>query len=153
MAAGRRRCEAACRGERVSGVPGRPELLAEDGPCLRVWASSVCRWLGAAGLTVAAVTTEDLLGFVSACRQQTMPGRSGPNVVDMQGRRTESISPCWTVRREDGQTFRHAGPSKPQHLLQNSLLHSIPAPQTGPIWLSTAVTAPRFSGRNLTGSA
>lgn len=52
-----------------------------------------CRWLGAAGLTVGAVTTEDLLGFVSACRQETVSGRGGANVVDMRGRRTDRLAP------------------------------------------------------------
>lgn len=52
-----------------------------------------CRWLGAVGLTVNAVGTEDLLGFVSACRQETVPGRGGPNVVDLAGRRTDRLAP------------------------------------------------------------
>ncbi|HPE13655.1 MAG TPA: site-specific integrase [Actinomycetota bacterium] len=52
-----------------------------------------CRWLGAAGLTLAAVRTEDLLGFVSACPQETVRGRGGPSVVDMQGRRTDRLAP------------------------------------------------------------
>ncbi len=52
-----------------------------------------CRWLDSAGLTVAAVRTEDVLSFLSACRQETVAGRPGPNVVDPRGRRTDRLAP------------------------------------------------------------
>ena len=52
-----------------------------------------CRWLGSENLRIGQVGTQDLLGFLSACRQQTVPGRGGPNVVDMQGRRTDLLAP------------------------------------------------------------
>lgn len=52
-----------------------------------------CRWLGCVGLTVSPVGTEDVLAFLAACRQETVRGRPGPNVVDMRGRRTDRLAP------------------------------------------------------------
>ena len=34
-----------------------------------------CRWLQVVGLTPAGVVTDDVLGFLSACRQEQVPGR------------------------------------------------------------------------------
>lgn len=53
-----------------------------------------CRWLDGAGLTVSAVGTEDLLGFLSACRRETVAGRGGPNVIDLRGRRIDRLAPA-----------------------------------------------------------
>jgi site-specific recombinase XerD len=52
-----------------------------------------CRWMSTAGLRVAAVTTDDVLTFLSACRQELVPGRPGPNVVDLAGNRTDRLAP------------------------------------------------------------
>lgn len=52
------------------------------------------RWLASAGLGVGQVVTDDLLGFLAACRQETVPGRPGPNVVDLSGRRTDRLAPA-----------------------------------------------------------
>ena len=46
-----------------------------------------CRWAQSTGKDVEAVGTDDLLSFLSACRQQVVAGRGGPNVLDLAGRR------------------------------------------------------------------
>ena len=52
------------------------------------------RWLHHVGLSVGDVVTDDVLGFLSACRQETIPGRPGPNVVDLAGRPTDRLAPA-----------------------------------------------------------
>ncbi|MGV8845524.1 site-specific integrase [Tessaracoccus sp.] len=52
------------------------------------------RWLHHTGLRVDAVVTDDVLGFLTACRQETIPGRPGPNVVDLAGRPTDRLAPA-----------------------------------------------------------
>jgi hypothetical protein len=44
-----------------------------------------CRWAYRAGTDIEAVSTDDLLSFLSACRQQVVAGRGGPNVLDLNG--------------------------------------------------------------------
>jgi integrase/recombinase XerD len=51
-----------------------------------------CRWLHAEQVELAAVTTEVLLRFLAACRQARVPGRPGPNVVSMAGRRLDQYA-------------------------------------------------------------
>ena len=51
-----------------------------------------CRWLHAEEIELAAVTTEVLLRFLAACRQARVPGRPGPNVVSMTGRRLDQYA-------------------------------------------------------------
>ena len=47
-----------------------------------------CRWLAGENIVLAAVTTDVLLRFLSACREARVPGRpGGPNVVTLGGRR------------------------------------------------------------------
>lgn len=53
-----------------------------------------CRWAQSTGQDVEAVSTDDLLSFLSACRQQVVAGRGGPNVVDLAGRRTDRLAPA-----------------------------------------------------------
>lgn len=54
-----------------------------------------CRWLDGEGVDLSAVTTDVLLRFVAACRQQRVPGRrGGPNVVGLDGRRVDTLSPA-----------------------------------------------------------
>ncbi|MFK5648040.1 tyrosine-type recombinase/integrase [Ornithinimicrobium sp. LYQ121] len=53
-----------------------------------------CRWAHGTGKDVEAVSTDDLLSFLSACRQQVVAGRGGPNVVDLAGRRTDRLAPA-----------------------------------------------------------
>lgn len=52
------------------------------------------RWLRRAGLSVDGVVTDDVLGFLSACRQERIPGRPGPNVVDLAGRPVDRLAPA-----------------------------------------------------------
>lgn len=52
------------------------------------------RWLVAVELTVSIVNTQDVLAFLTACRQEIVRGRGGPNVVDMRGRRTDLLAPA-----------------------------------------------------------
>jgi site-specific recombinase XerD len=51
-----------------------------------------CRWLRAEDVELAAVTTDVLLRFLAACRQARVPGRPGPNVVSMGGRRLDQYA-------------------------------------------------------------
>lgn len=53
-----------------------------------------CRWLAAEGIAIDAVTTDVLLRFLSACRQERVAGRAGPNVVRMNGTRVDVLSPA-----------------------------------------------------------
>src|SRR5674476_1101577 len=51
------------------------------------------RWLHTSALTVEEVSTDDVLGFLTACRQETVKGRPGPNVIDLNGNRTDLLAP------------------------------------------------------------
>lgn len=54
-----------------------------------------CRWLADAKLDLSEVTTDVLLRFLAACRTERVSGRpGGPNVVGMNGRRTDTLSPA-----------------------------------------------------------
>lgn len=54
-----------------------------------------CRWLDGEGIDLSAVTTDVLLRFVAACRQERVAGRrGGPNVVGLDGRRTDVLAPA-----------------------------------------------------------
>jgi len=52
-----------------------------------------CRWLESVGLTIPAVRTDDVLAFLSACRDEVVGRRPGPNVVDLAGNRTDRLAP------------------------------------------------------------
>jgi site-specific recombinase XerD len=52
------------------------------------------RWLQAAGLDVEQVRTDDVLAFLASCRAETVKGRPGPNVVDLQGNRVDRLAPA-----------------------------------------------------------
>ena len=52
------------------------------------------RWLRTAGLSVDEVRTSDVLDFLSACRQETIKGRPGPNVLDLNGQRRDRLAPA-----------------------------------------------------------
>ena len=45
------------------------------------------------GLTAEEVSTDDVLAFSTACRQETVRGRPGPNVIDLNGNRTDRLAP------------------------------------------------------------
>jgi integrase/recombinase XerD len=51
-----------------------------------------CRWLHGEQVELAAVSTEVLLRFLAACRQARVPGRPGPNVVSLSGRRLDQYA-------------------------------------------------------------
>ena len=51
-----------------------------------------CRWLAAERIELAGVTTEVMLRFLAACRQATVPGRPGPNVIALSGRRLDQYA-------------------------------------------------------------
>ena len=54
-----------------------------------------CRWLSAEDLDVSEVTTDVLLRFLAACRAERVAGRpGGSNVVRLDGRRPDSLSPA-----------------------------------------------------------
>ena len=58
-----------------------------------------CRWLLAEQIGLEDVSTDVLLRFLAACRQAKVPGRPGPNVVRMDGRRADGYAPATTNLR------------------------------------------------------
>lgn len=58
-----------------------------------------CRWLVAEDRPLPEVTTEVLLGFMRACREAKIPGRPGPNVIRLSGRRIDRYAPATINRR------------------------------------------------------
>lgn len=53
------------------------------------------RWLDDEGLDLSAVTTDVLFQFLAACRAERVAGwPGGPNVVGLDGRRTDTVSPA-----------------------------------------------------------
>ena len=54
-----------------------------------------CRWLADEDLELGEVSTDVLLRFLKACRTERVDGRrGGPNVVDLEGRRPDVLSPA-----------------------------------------------------------
>lgn len=53
-----------------------------------------CRWLRGEGIELGGITTDVLLRFLAACRQATVLGRPGPNVVRMDGGRADGYAPA-----------------------------------------------------------
>lgn len=58
-----------------------------------------CRWLTTEDIELDAVTTDVLLRYLAACRQATVPGRPGPNVVRMDGGRADGYAPATVNNR------------------------------------------------------
>lgn len=58
-----------------------------------------CRWLRAENESLGEVTTEVLLRFLRACREAKVPGRPGPNVVRLSGRRMDQYAATTINRR------------------------------------------------------
>lgn len=58
-----------------------------------------CRWLVAEEQPLPEVRTEVLLRFLRACRDAKIPGRPGPNVVSMSGRRMDQYTATTINRR------------------------------------------------------
>jgi len=58
-----------------------------------------CRWLISCDLRLEDVTTDDLLKFLRACREATVPGRPGPNVFGMDGNRIDRYAATTINRR------------------------------------------------------
>ena len=57
------------------------------------------RWLRASDVTLAMITTDVLLQYLAACRQAQIPGRPGPNVVSLQGKRLDRYAATTINRR------------------------------------------------------
>ena len=56
---------------------------------------ALCRWLATEEIELSAVTTDVMLRFLAACRADRVPGRaSGSNVVRLDGRRVDGLSPA-----------------------------------------------------------
>ena len=51
-----------------------------------------CRWLAAERIELAVVSTDVMLRFLAVCRQATVAGRPGPNVVTLGGRRLDQYA-------------------------------------------------------------
>ena len=58
-----------------------------------------CRWLIEQNTPLEDVSTDDLLGFLRACREASLPGRPGPNVVGMDGQRLDRYAATTINRR------------------------------------------------------
>jgi integrase/recombinase XerD len=58
-----------------------------------------CRWLLANGQPMPEVSTEVLLRFLRACRETGVPGRAGPNVIRLSGRRLDQYA-ATTINRQ-----------------------------------------------------
>ena len=58
-----------------------------------------CRWLNTEDMNVDAVTTHVLLRYLAACRQATVPGRPGPNVMRMDGGHADGYAPATVNHR------------------------------------------------------
>ncbi len=58
-----------------------------------------CRWLTDQDLDPEAVTTNVLLDYLKACREASVPGRPGPNVVTMDGQRVDRYAATTINRR------------------------------------------------------
>jgi hypothetical protein len=58
-----------------------------------------CRWLAGEDLQLGGVTAGVLLRFLRACREATVPGRPGPNVVRLSGRRMDRYAATTINRR------------------------------------------------------
>lgn len=58
-----------------------------------------CRWLLSTGHPLAEVSTEVLLRFLRACRDAQVPGRAGPNVIRLSGRRLDQYAATTINRR------------------------------------------------------
>lgn len=53
-----------------------------------------CRWLVSEDIELGSVTTDVLLQFLASCRVERIPGRAGPNVLSLDGRRVDALSPA-----------------------------------------------------------
>ncbi|WP_298443563.1 site-specific integrase, partial [Ferrimicrobium sp.] len=51
-----------------------------------------CRWLLIENIALDTVSTDVLLQYLAVCRQTTVPGRPGPNVVRLDGRRADGYA-------------------------------------------------------------
>lgn len=58
-----------------------------------------CRWLVADGTALDEVTTDSLLRFLAACREVTLAGQLGGNVVDLRSGRSNGYAPATVNRR------------------------------------------------------
>src|SRR6266566_5669813 len=58
-----------------------------------------CRWLSADGTALEAVTTDTLLRFLAACREEVLPGQRGGNVVVLRSGRAAGYAPATVNRR------------------------------------------------------
>lgn len=58
-----------------------------------------CRWLSGQDLVLEEVTTDVLLDYLRACREASVPGRPGPNVVTMSGQRVDRYAATTINRR------------------------------------------------------
>lgn len=58
-----------------------------------------CRWLTEQDIELEAVTTNVLLDYLKACREASVPGRPGPNVVTMTGQRVDRYAATTINRR------------------------------------------------------
>ena len=60
---------------------------------------SFCRWLSRDGTVLGDVTTDTLLRFLAACREVTLPGQRGGNVVPLRSGRAMGYAPTTVNRR------------------------------------------------------
>ena len=84
----------------LSYLVDRKLLASHDPAPMGSGLLAFCRWLGAEDLDLAEVTTDVLLRFLTACRSERVAGRpGGANVVGLDERRTDTLSPATTSHR------------------------------------------------------
>jgi hypothetical protein len=76
-----------------------------------------CRWLSADGTALEAVTTDTLLRFLAACREEVLPGQRGGNVVVLrsagpQGTRRRRSTAGWRRSRDCSRSGPCATPTR-----------------------------------------
>lgn len=58
-----------------------------------------CRWLHEQNLTIEAVDTNTLINYLKFCKESSVPGRPGPNVMTLDGQRADGYAPATVNRR------------------------------------------------------
>lgn len=60
---------------------------------------SFCRWLLQEDLELMSVSSSSLVDYLRACREATIPGVGGPNVITLSGHRLDKYAPSTINRR------------------------------------------------------
>lgn len=92
-----------------------------------------CRWLQDRGLLPEATDTKTLVKYLKFCRETSLPGRPGPNVVTLNGHRADGYAPSTVNRRMAAISGLFAFLS----MRDPSIVNPVPRGQTSR-WISSA---------------